>query len=56
MPGDAADAVERAAAAGVIAGLPASRLDPAAPGELLIVAATELTTDEDIAALAKVLG
>jgi glycine dehydrogenase subunit 1 len=55
LPGDAAEAVERAAAAGVIAGLPASRLDPAAPGDLLIVAATELTTDDDIAALARVL-
>jgi glycine dehydrogenase subunit 1 len=55
LPGDAAEAVERAAARGVLAGLPASRLEPAAPGDLLIVAATELTTDDDIAALCKAL-
>ncbi|UOM34772.1 aminomethyl-transferring glycine dehydrogenase subunit GcvPA [Acuticoccus sp. I52.16.1] len=56
VPGDAAAVVERAAGEGIIAGLPVSRLDAAAPGDLIVVAATELTTDEDIAALAGALG
>ena len=55
LPGDAAAAVERAAAEGILAGVPATRLDANAPEDLLIVAATELTTDDDIAALAAVL-
>ncbi|ORE95332.1 glycine dehydrogenase subunit 1 [Stappia sp. 22II-S9-Z10] len=51
VKGDAAARVEKAAAEGIIAGLPVSRLDPSAPGDLIVVAATELTTDDDIAAL-----
>ncbi|RAH99774.1 aminomethyl-transferring glycine dehydrogenase subunit GcvPA [Acuticoccus sediminis] len=53
VPGDAAAVVETLAGEGIIAGLPVSRLDAAAPGDLIVVAATELSTDEDIAALAK---
>ena len=52
---DAAGTVDRLAGEGIIAGLPATRLDPEAPDDLLIVAATETTVDEDIAALAKAL-
>ena len=55
VKGDAAARVEKAAAEGIIAGLPVSRLDPSAPGDLIVVAATELTTDDDIAALAGAL-
>ncbi|WP_075220087.1 aminomethyl-transferring glycine dehydrogenase subunit GcvPA [Acuticoccus yangtzensis] len=51
VKGDAAARVEKAASEGIIAGLPVSRLDPSAPGDLIVVAATELTTDDDIAAL-----
>ena len=54
--GDAADVTERLAERGVLAGVPVTRLDPAAPGDLLVVAATELTTEEDIAAYAANLG
>jgi len=53
LPGDAAAAVEAAAGCGVIAGVPYSRLAPnAGRDDVLLVAATELTTDADIAALA----
>ena len=52
---DAAGTVNRLADEGIIAGLAATRLDPDAPDDLLIVAATETTADEDIAALAKAL-
>lgn len=46
--------VEALAAKGILAGVPASRLDPTHPdvANLLVLAATELTTDDDIAALA----
>ncbi len=55
VPGDAAGVVEKAAGQGIIAGLPVARLDSKAPADLIVVAATELTTDEDIAALAGAL-
>ena len=53
LPMDAAQAVEALAGRGVIAGVPYSRLAPdAGLDDVLLVAATELTTDADIAALA----
>jgi glycine cleavage system P protein (glycine dehydrogenase) subunit 1 len=53
----AADVVERLARKGILAGVPASRLMPHDPGvrDLLIVAVTETSTDEDCEALAKAL-
>jgi glycine dehydrogenase subunit 1 len=49
---DAADLVERLAARGVLAGAPVSRLIPnAGLDDLLLVASTEINTDEDRAAL-----
>ena len=51
--GDAAEVVERLAGDGILAGVPASRLYPAAGlDDLLILAATETVTTDDIAALA----
>jgi glycine dehydrogenase subunit 1 len=61
LPGDAASIVEKLAAKGVLAGVPVSRLEPGKPelADLLIVASTEVNTDEDraafVAALAEVL-
>jgi glycine dehydrogenase subunit 1 len=56
LPVAAAPLVERLAAQGVIAGVPLSRLAPhAGMDEVLLLAATETTTDEDIAALAGAL-
>jgi glycine dehydrogenase subunit 1 len=61
VPGDAAQVVEALAARRVLGGVPASRLDPGRPElkDLIIVASTEINTDEDraayAAALAKVL-
>jgi len=53
LPTDAAALVETLAAQGVIAGVPYSRLAPGVGlDDVLLVAATELTTDADIAALA----
>jgi glycine dehydrogenase subunit 1 len=53
VPGDAGDIVDRLAAKGILAGVPGDRLFGVGSGQsdLLIVAATELTQDEDIAAL-----
>ncbi len=49
LPCDAAEVVERMAEKGVIAGVPVARLLPdAGMDKLLIVAATEVTSDEDI--------
>jgi glycine dehydrogenase subunit 1 len=61
LPGPADAAVEALADEGEIAGVPVSRLDPQAGlDDVLLLAATELTTAEDIAALqgalTKVLG
>ena len=55
--GDAAAVVERLAARGILGGVPASRLDPgrAELRDLIIVASTEVNTDEDRAAYAKAL-
>ncbi|WP_375598183.1 aminomethyl-transferring glycine dehydrogenase subunit GcvPA [Devosia sp. Naph2] len=53
----AAALVERLAQRGILAGVPASRLLPGDPevGNLVILAATELTTEADIAALCAAL-
>jgi glycine dehydrogenase subunit 1 len=52
VPGDAADVIERLAAKGVLGGVPASRLSPDNPDltDLIIVASTEVNTDDDRAA------
>jgi len=53
LPGDAADIVETLASKGILAGVPYGRLAPdAGLDNLLILAATEIVTDDDIAALA----
>jgi glycine dehydrogenase subunit 1 len=53
LPRPGADVVEALAGRGILAGVPASRLIPDDPAveNLVILAATELTTDDDIAAL-----
>lgn len=52
LPGNAADTVDRLAAHGVMAGVPVSRLLPdAGLDDLLIIANTEVNTDNDRAAL-----
>jgi len=55
--GNAAEVVEKLARRGILGGVPASRLDPSRPelSDLIIVAATEMNTDEDRAAYAKAL-
>ncbi len=55
--GEAAAVVERLAARGILGGVPASRLDPgrAELRDLIVVASTEVNTDEDRAAYAKAL-
>lgn len=57
VPGDAAETIERLAAKGVLGGLPVSRLEPdrSELADLIVVAATEVTTDKDRAALARAL-
>ncbi len=56
LPKPAAPLVEALVAKGVIAGVPFSRLDPGAGlDDVLLVCATETTTDGDIAALADAL-
>jgi glycine dehydrogenase subunit 1 len=56
LPRPAAEVVEALAAEGILAGVPFSRLDPTAGlDEILLLAATELTSDADIAALAQAL-
>jgi glycine dehydrogenase subunit 1 len=56
VPGDAAEAVEQLAAKGVLGGVPASRLSPGEGlDDLIIVASSELNTNEDRAALASAL-
>jgi glycine dehydrogenase subunit 1 len=56
VPGKAAALVDALAARGVIAGVPVSRLDPGAGmDDVLLVAATETTTDDHIATLAATL-
>ena len=57
VPGDAAQVIERLAAKGVLGGVPCSRLAPDNPDlrDLIIVASTEVNTDEDRAAYAQAL-
>ena len=57
VPGDAAAVVEKLAAKGVLGGVPCSRLAPDNPDlrDLIVVASTEVNTDEDRAAYAKAL-
>lgn len=56
LDGDAAAAVERLADDGIIAGVPVSRLHPGAGlDDLLLVAVTETTCEEDLTALAEAL-
>jgi glycine dehydrogenase subunit 1 len=56
LPGDAAATVEALLADGVVAGVPFSRLNPAAGmDDVLLVAATETTTTKDIQAFAQAL-
>jgi glycine dehydrogenase subunit 1 len=57
VPGDAAAVIERLAAKGVLGGVPVSRLEPGRPelADLIVVASTEVDTDEDRAAYARAL-
>ena len=57
VPGEAADVIERLAAKGVLGGVPVSRLEPGRPelARLIVVAATEVNTDEDRVAYGKAL-
>ena len=56
VPGSAAALVEACLAEDVVAGVPFARLDPAAGLEdVLLLAATETTTSDDIAALSRAL-
>jgi glycine dehydrogenase subunit 1 len=56
LPKPAAAVVETLAAEGILAGVPFARLDPSAGLDaVLLLAATELTTDADIAALRRAL-
>ena len=58
VPGKAADVIERLAVKGVLGGVPVSRLEPGRTelADLIVVASTEVNTQEDRAAYAKVLG
>jgi glycine dehydrogenase subunit 1 len=55
VPGDAAKAADALSEKGVLAGVPVSRLLPGQHEDLIVVAATEMTTDEDRAAYVKAL-
>ena len=57
VPGDAAQVIEKLAAKGVLGGVPYSRLAPdnADLRDLIVVASTEINTDEDRAAYAQAL-
>ncbi len=57
VPGDAAAVVEKLAAAGILGGIPVSRLEPGRPelADLIVVAATEVNTEDDRAAYAAAL-
>jgi glycine dehydrogenase subunit 1 len=57
LPKPATETVEALAAKGILGGVPASRLLPGDPAmrDLLIVAATETVTEEDVAAFVKAL-
>lgn len=55
LPKNANDVVDQLAKLGVLAGVPASRLFPGQFEDVLLVAATEINTDEDIAIFDKAL-
>jgi glycine dehydrogenase subunit 1 len=57
VPGDAAAVVEKLAGAGILGGIPVSRLEPGRPelADLVVVAATEVNTEDDRAAYAAAL-
>jgi glycine dehydrogenase subunit 1 len=55
VPGKAETLVEALAAKGIIAGVPMSRLSPGSLEDVLLVCATETTTDADMAAVATAL-
>jgi glycine dehydrogenase subunit 1 len=57
VPGKAADIIEKLAAKGVLGGVPVSRLEPGKPelANLIVVASTEINTDEDRARFAAAL-
>ena len=57
VPGKAADVIEKLAAKGVLGGVPVSRLEPDKPNlaDLILVASTEINTDDDRAAYAAAL-
>jgi glycine dehydrogenase subunit 1 len=57
VPDDAAKTIEKLAANGVLGGVPVSRLEPDRPelADLIVVASTEVNTDEDRAAFVKAL-
>lgn len=56
LPGSAAEFVERAAGQKILAGVPASRLSPGAGlDNLLLIASSEINTDDDRAALVAAL-
>src|SRR3954447_245930 len=57
VPGNAADVIEKMAASGVLGGVPVSRLEPGRPelADLIVVASTEINTDDDRAAYATAL-
>jgi len=57
VPGDAATVIEKLAARGVLGGVPCSRLAPGKADlrDLIIVASTEVNTDEDRSAYVKAL-
>lgn len=57
VPGNASDVIERLAEKGVLGGVPVRRLEPKHAGldDLIVVASTEVNTDEDRAAYAAAL-
>ncbi len=57
VPGNAITVIDKLAEKGVLGGVPVARLEPGAPdlAGLIIVASTEVNTDEDRAAYAKAL-
>jgi glycine cleavage system P protein (glycine dehydrogenase) subunit 1 len=57
VPGDASEVIEKLAAKGVLGGVPVSRLEPGRPelAGLIVVASTEVNTEEDRAAYVKAL-
>lgn len=57
VPGKAADVIEKLVGKGVLGGVPVSRLEPerAELADLIVVASTEVNTDEDRAAFAAAL-